>query len=175
MTCLFKFWRKKSHALTNSLTTTTKAIGKILLFSSCATATREGSLIFTIQPCSIDLNHGLAILKSIGTRSETPKKTMEYHEALYYLTSLWWHWQCFFLHDHTWKKLMHNLQQSRQIVVRSFLVVVDVFNGLLLCQLCFVVRGGVSFSAFDVCYQGWHWSWWIIFNQVMDTFTDDQI
>jgi len=41
VTCLFKFCRKKSHALVDSLSTTTKAIGRILLLSSCATATRR--------------------------------------------------------------------------------------------------------------------------------------
>ena len=55
------------------------------------------------------------------------------------------------------------------------LVVVDVFNSLLLCQPCFVVRGGVSFNAFDVCYQYSHWSWWIIFNQAVNAFTDEQM
>ena len=41
VTCLFKFWRKKSHAPTDSILTTTKAIGKILLLSCCAIATRK--------------------------------------------------------------------------------------------------------------------------------------
>ena len=41
VTCLFKFWRKKSHAPTDSLLTTTKAIWRTLLLSSCATAIRR--------------------------------------------------------------------------------------------------------------------------------------
>ena len=52
---------------------------------------KEGPLVLTIQPCSIDLNHVLAILKPIDTRSKTPKKMMEFHETLYCLISLWWH------------------------------------------------------------------------------------
>ena len=50
-----------------------------------------GPLVLIVQPCSINQNHGLAILKLINTQSETPQKTMEHHKTLYYLTSLWWH------------------------------------------------------------------------------------
>ena len=56
-----------------------------------------------------------------------------------------------------------------------FPIVVDVFNALLLCQPCFLVRGSVSFRAFDVWYQDWHWSWWIIFNQCVGAFIDEKI
>ena len=41
VTCLFRFWRKNSHALVDSLSTTTKAIKRILLLTSCAIATRR--------------------------------------------------------------------------------------------------------------------------------------
>ncbi|RZB75740.1 (-)-germacrene D synthase [Glycine soja] len=46
------------------------------------------------------------------------------------------------------------IELKKIIMVRSFLVVVDVFNSLLLCQQYFAVRGGVYINAFDVCYQG---------------------
>ena len=39
--CLFRFRRKNNHVPAYSLSTTAKAIKKILLFSSCATATRR--------------------------------------------------------------------------------------------------------------------------------------
>ena len=48
-------------------------------------------------------------LKPIDTLSETPKKMMEHHETLYWLTSLWWYWKCFLLHNHSRKKLLYNL------------------------------------------------------------------
>ena len=86
---------------------------KGFIFAIFCNCHKKGPLVLIVQPCSIDLSHKLAILKHIYTRSETPKKMMEHHETLYFLTSLCCHWQCFLLHNHTRKKLLHSLQQSQ--------------------------------------------------------------
>jgi len=84
----FQIVEEEESGFRCSLSTITKAIGRIFFILILNKCHKKSPFILFIQPSSIDENNGLAMLKPIDEWTETPKKTMEFHDTLYCLTLL---------------------------------------------------------------------------------------
>ena len=114
-------------------------IGRIFVVPILCNCHKESPFVLFVQPNSIDLNSGLAILKPTDKWSETPKKMMEFHDNLYYLTLLGEALTMFPSLQPYRKDISTWLVTIWVNYVMIFPIAIDVFIGLLLCQPCFPI------------------------------------